>query len=78
MLFKGFDIPLQMLSAEKFEQPILFGANNLSGIVQTNIAYAGRRVTYWEALHIAGAKLLHVRLEIWNRYRIIDLHTLSS
>eukprot|EP00752_Nemacystus_decipiens_P006764 g6074.t1 len=41
MLFKGFDIPLQDLSGEKFEQPILFGANNLSGIVQTNVAYAG-------------------------------------
>lgn len=41
MLFKGFDIPLQELSGEKFEQPILFGANNLSGIVQTNVAYAG-------------------------------------
>ena len=41
MLFKGFDIPLQALSGEKFEQPILFGANNLSGIVQTNVAYAG-------------------------------------
>lgn len=41
MLFKGFDVPLQMLTGEKFEQPILFGANNLSGVVQTNIAYAG-------------------------------------
>lgn len=41
MLFKGFDIPLHMLSGEKFEQPILFGANNLSGIVQTNVAHAG-------------------------------------
>ncbi|CAN0359383.1 unnamed protein product [Ascophyllum nodosum] len=41
MLFKGFDIPLDMLSGEKFDQPILFGANNLSGIVQTNVAYAG-------------------------------------
>eukprot|EP00904_Undaria_pinnatifida_P003389 jgi/Undpi1/13050/HiC_scaffold_8.g02713.m1 len=40
MLFKGFDIPLHMLSGEKFEQPILFGANNLSGIVQTNVAHA--------------------------------------
>lgn len=44
MLFKGFDIPLQMVSGEKFEQPILFGANNLSGIVQTNVAYAGARL----------------------------------
>ncbi len=42
MLFKGFDIPLQVLTGERFEQPILFGANNLSGIVQTNVAYAGR------------------------------------
>ncbi|CAM9771237.1 unnamed protein product [Ectocarpus fasciculatus] len=41
MLFKGFDIPLQVLSGEKFEQPILFGANNLSGVVETNVAYAG-------------------------------------
>ncbi|CAM9532039.1 unnamed protein product [Laminaria digitata] len=41
MPFKGVDIPLQMLSGEKFEQPILFGANNLSGIVQTNVAHAG-------------------------------------
>ncbi|CAM9504077.1 unnamed protein product [Hapterophycus canaliculatus] len=41
MLFKGFDIPLHMLSDEMFEQPILFGANNLSGMVQTNVAYAG-------------------------------------
>lgn len=41
MVFKGFDIPLQMLTGEKFEQPVLFGANNLSGIVQTNVAYAG-------------------------------------
>ncbi|CAM9490457.1 unnamed protein product [Ectocarpus sp. 12 AP-2014] len=41
MLFKGFDIPFQVLSGEKFEQPILFGANNLSGVVETNVAYAG-------------------------------------
>ena len=41
MPFKGVDIPLHMLSGEKFEQPILFGANNLSGIVQTNVAHAG-------------------------------------
>ncbi|CAM9236832.1 unnamed protein product [Pylaiella littoralis] len=41
MPFKGFDIPLEALSGEKFEQPILFGANNLSGLVETNVAYAG-------------------------------------
>lgn len=47
MLFKGFDIPLQDLSGEKFEQPILFGANNLSGTVQTNVAYAGCSTACW-------------------------------
>lgn len=55
MLFKGFDIPLQVLTGEKFEQPILFGANNLSGIVQTNVAYAGR----WHTLqrpHAVGRR----------------------
>lgn len=33
-----------MISGEKFEQPILFGANNLSGLVETNIAYAGAQI----------------------------------
>lgn len=56
MLFKGFDIPLQELSGEKFEQPILFGANNLSGIVQTNVAYAGGFFRPFRALTLLCAQ----------------------
>ena len=33
MMFESFDFPISLLSKEKFNQPI-FGANNLTGVVQ--------------------------------------------
>ncbi|CAM9380998.1 unnamed protein product [Scytosiphon promiscuus] len=59
MLFKGFDIPLQMLSGEKFEQPILFGANNLSGTVQTNVAYAGSMGDAAAGIHATATPVIN-------------------
>ncbi|CAM9584519.1 unnamed protein product [Choristocarpus tenellus] len=38
IFFEGFDIPLDGVSSLMFNQPLLLGANNLSGIVQTNVA----------------------------------------
>jgi len=65
MLFKGFDIPLQVLSGEKFEQPILFGANNLSGVVQTNVAYAGRWRTLQRPRAVGRRPRWHPELSIF-------------
>lgn len=58
MMFKGFDIPLHMISGEKFEQPILFGANNLSGLVETNIAYAGH-ITETSTYHATATPVIN-------------------